>query len=235
MELVFVYIFYMFDSKKKRHVEAKEICFCRLCGAEIVQLRHANGHPYWTNVCFELRSHGRYIVLGEGNNFNFKPEHDCVKQAELDFARAEREYNEFVAKHTAAVNTLAQVEQAEKETAQTHADDQQLLDTFKRIYAGARENLKMLDAQKPSQDDYITGLRTRLELLRQGKSVIAADKPAVGRTAKVIKGRKVPVGTQGVIFWMGIDQYKEDSYRVGIEANGQKHYTSTDNIEVIQS
>lgn len=225
----------MFETKKTRTADPKEVRFCRLCGTEIVQLSHANGHLYWTDVRFEPRNHSRYVILGEGNHYNFKPEHNCVSRAENDLRIAESNYAEFIAKHTTTKTTLDQMNQADKELAERHTDDQQLLDTLKRLHDQTEANFKVLDAQKEAQDTAIAALRSRCELLRQGKSVIAADKPAIGRIAKVVKGRKVPVGTQGMIFWVGLDQYKEDGIRVGIEANGQKHYTDAANIEIIKS
>jgi hypothetical protein len=66
---------------------------------------------------------------------------------------------------------------------------------IERIREASKRNFEMLSAQKPAMDQHLAELRARVELMRQGKSVIPANQPAIGRVAKVIKGRKVPVGT----------------------------------------
>lgn len=223
----------MFETKKTRGVDPKEVHFCRLCGAEVVQLKHANGHLYWTTVQ-QHRSH-RYIILGEGNHFNFKPEHNCLKEAEYQLSMTESSYREFLAKYEAARTTIEHMDESDRSMKVHSYDiDEQLAAVMQRVRTSAETNLKTLEAQKPGQDQQINRLHQRVELLRQGKTVIPADKPAIGRVARVIKGRKVPAGTQGVIFWMGLDQFKEDGIRVGIENNGQKYYTDSANIEIIQ-
>ena len=53
---------------------------------------------------------------------------------------------------------------------------------------------------------------------------------AKGRTAVVFKGRKVPVGTRGVIIWLGSGAYGE---RVGVkDASGTVHWTASANVRV---
>jgi hypothetical protein len=53
-----------------------------------------------------------------------------------------------------------------------------------------------------------------------------------GREVVVIKGRKVPVGTRGVVRWLGATEW---GYRVGITVQGQDKlvYTSIQNCEAI--
>lgn len=217
-------------NRKLRAAEPKEVCFCRLCGAEIVQLSFANGTPYWTNVIFENGQ--RCVILGAGNNHNFKPEHDCLKIAEDALRSTESTYSEFYKKHAELAATLEQFAQLDQEVT-AESPDGNIAATLARIRLMAESNFKASDAQKPGIDQTVQAARDRVELLRQGKSTIPPSEPAVGRTARVVKGRKVPVGTEGIIFWMGIDQYKDDGRRVGIEANGQKLYTSAENILII--
>lgn len=62
--------------------------------------------------------------------------------------------------------------------------------------------------------------------------------PERGSTVRVVKGRKVPVGTIATVFWKGIDEYKTNRwgtyYRVGLRLeDGSTVYTSMDNVEVI--
>lgn len=63
-----------------------------------------------------------------------------------------------------------------------------------------------------------------------------------GKTVKVVKGRKVPKGTTGVVFWLQRQCYGKygdpwgiySSTRCGIKTADEKVYwTSTDNLEVV--
>lgn len=56
-----------------------------------------------------------------------------------------------------------------------------------------------------------------------------------GNTVRVVKGRKVPVGTKGEVFWLGEDKYG-NGYRVGFQTPaGEKHFTSLANVEAVAS
>lgn len=72
--------------------------------------------------------------------------------------------------------------------------------------------------------------------------------PKVGRTVKVVKGRKIPVGTVGVVRWAGLDQFRRRYYmpagyvrndieRVGIAVAGRAQllFTDASNVEVVQA
>lgn len=51
------------------------------------------------------------------------------------------------------------------------------------------------------------------------------------KEVQVIRGRKVPIGTVGRVFWIGDTGWGES---VGIEtASGERHFTSVKNVEVI--
>lgn len=69
---------------------------------------------------------------------------------------------------------------------------------------------------------------------------IDAATPAKGKRVRVVKGRKVPHGTVGDVFWYGPDKYARPGQmasppmRVGIRADtGQKYFTAATNVEVI--
>jgi len=52
-----------------------------------------------------------------------------------------------------------------------------------------------------------------------------------GATVTVVKGRKVPHGTTGVVTWVGIDSY--DKPRIGFRtADGESVFTATSNVQV---
>jgi hypothetical protein len=82
-----------------------------------------------------------------------------------------------------------------------------------------------------------------------------AKMPSKGKTVKVIAGRKLPKGTQGVVFWIGLDSFKEaraaryrtgwecllgftydaEKYRVGIQlANGEKVFVAANQVEIVK-
>lgn len=63
------------------------------------------------------------------------------------------------------------------------------------------------------------------------------------KQVKVVKGRKVPIGTVGECFWMGSTDYSKygdpwgiyTKYRCGIkDADGKVYWTSVNNIELAQ-
>lgn len=59
-----------------------------------------------------------------------------------------------------------------------------------------------------------------------------------GKAVVVVKGRKVPIGTEGIVFWKGIDKFKSNhystAYRIGFkDAEGETHWTAESNVEVI--
>jgi hypothetical protein len=55
-----------------------------------------------------------------------------------------------------------------------------------------------------------------------------ALEPVKGARVRVVKGRKVPKGTEGVVFWLGMDTY---GMRLGLkDAEGQTHWTAASNV-----
>ena len=65
-------------------------------------------------------------------------------------------------------------------------------------------------------------------------SLAAAEAARVdtGKTVEVVKGRKVPVGTTGEVFWTGENKW---GVRVGIkDADGEVHWTAASNCQVVE-
>ena len=61
-----------------------------------------------------------------------------------------------------------------------------------------------------------------------------AATPTHGKTVKVVKGRKVPIGTVGEVYWSGKCQYS-GNLRLGIRlTNGDKVFTAGSNVVVVQ-
>jgi hypothetical protein len=54
-----------------------------------------------------------------------------------------------------------------------------------------------------------------------------------GDKVKVVRGRKVPIGVEGVVIWSGSDNWGKA--RVGIkDAEGKVHFTAESNVEVTE-
>lgn len=55
-----------------------------------------------------------------------------------------------------------------------------------------------------------------------------------GQTVEVFKGRKVAIGTVGVVFWVAAEPDKFDTIRVGFTtATGEKHFTNIANVRAV--
>lgn len=80
-------------------------------------------------------------------------------------------------------------------------------------------------------------LARRYSAAAAAKANAEARVPKLGSRVRVVKGRKVPVGTEGTVFWVGPDRYKSSKwgtvYRVGIKTADGKHFTSMSNVEVV--
>lgn len=73
----------------------------------------------------------------------------------------------------------------------------------------------------------------------QAKNIAQAQEPTVGKTVTVVRGRKVPLGTVGVVTWVGkgkrfsASRWATPDVRVGIQlGDGQRVFTSAKNCEV---
>jgi len=55
---------------------------------------------------------------------------------------------------------------------------------------------------------------------RQFAKIAEAKRPAKGKTVEVFKGRKVALGTTGLVFWEGVDRYGNN--KVGIATSDRK-------------
>lgn len=58
--------------------------------------------------------------------------------------------------------------------------------------------------------------------------------PTKGKTIRVIKGRKIPLNTEGIVFWRGTDKYGNINCGI-LDNTGNKFYTNEKNIKVIDA
>lgn len=80
--------------------------------------------------------------------------------------------------------------------------------------------------------------RERLAHTLKANAEREAEFPEKGDVVVVVKGRKVPKGTVGRIFWKGEDRYKTGRfatfYRIGIETDdGDKYFLAEDNVKLV--
>lgn len=97
-----------------------------------------------------------------------------------------------------------------------------------------------VDATPEVEAAYQALCHKQAEAARVRAAQIAEQQPGKGKTLKVVKGRKVPVGTVGRCFWASVQQkwfytaFMGYQGRVGIEtADGQRHFTNVDNVELV--
>jgi len=66
-----------------------------------------------------------------------------------------------------------------------------------------------------------------LEVRRQNGEIVK------GQHVVVVKGRKVPVGTEGVVFWVATEPDEYGVIKVGFINDGGKHYTNIANLRAV--
>jgi hypothetical protein len=60
-----------------------------------------------------------------------------------------------------------------------------------------------------------------------------ATRPEIGRVVKVVRGRKVPIGTIGRVGWIGKSQFRKNQLRLRIDAEGKSWFVADYNVEVL--
>ena len=111
-------------------------------------------------------------------------------------------------------------------------------------YASTREwsypNGAVVDATDEIREKYNSYITKQREIAQKAREEAEARIPQRGRNVVVVKGRKVPKGTRGNVFWRGVDKYKSTQYgtyyRIGIkDESGNTHWISEDNVEVVRN
>ena len=68
-------------------------------------------------------------------------------------------------------------------------------------------------------------------ILKRESDALDAGQVVKGQTVEVVKGRKVPVGTVGVVFWVADLPDQWGITKVGFkDGAGDKHFTNIDNV-----
>lgn len=100
------------------------------------------------------------------------------------------------------------------------------VDATEEVQALYEAHLAMVEAEKA------------LERAKNRRAEALADArcPGRGKTIKVVRGRKIPVGTVGECTWYGQGKgygFRPGKMRVGIKVNGAVEYTDAHNVEVV--
>ena len=70
----------------------------------------------------------------------------------------------------------------------------------------------------------------------QNAAQVEAGAIVRGQTVEVVKGRKVPIGTTGVVFWVAAEADAYDAIKVGFRtADGEKHFINIKNVAAVAS
>jgi hypothetical protein len=73
---------------------------------------------------------------------------------------------------------------------------------------------------------------TKDQLKALEDAAIANGEIVVGQTVKVYRGRKVPIGTMGVVFWVAEQEDAFGCYKIGFKDEaGNKHFTAINNVD----
>ena len=80
--------------------------------------------------------------------------------------------------------------------------------------------------------EYQAGLKAQIDEETKLKlEALANGEIVVGQTVKVYRGRKVPQGTIGVVFWIADEADDYGTYKLGIKsADGTKHFVAYHNV-----
>lgn len=110
-------------------------------------------------------------------------------------------------------------------------------ETEKVYYASTRGWTYPNGAREDAAGNVITAYNAWLDKRAAAAAAQRASAEAAvvcrGKMVEVFKGRKVPIGTTGEVFWLGVGNYGE---RVGLkDAAGNVHWTAKSNVRVILS
>lgn len=103
--------------------------------------------------------------------------------------------------------------------------------------------MTMQELKRYTQDELD---RLEFEMMSRG-NLVASDairnfKRFYSKRVRVFKGKKVPIGTEGIVFWMGSTDYSKygdpwgiyTQYRAGIKDDeGNVYWTNISNLELV--
>jgi hypothetical protein len=112
-----------------------------------------------------------------------------------------------------------------------------------------------IDATPEVRAAYDAYVKHAADESRKARMAREAKVPSIGRTVKVVAGRKVPLDAIGEVVWFGIDKFYRNyyenpmaramgfldtlhdvqagKYRIGLMIDGRKVFTNAKNVEVV--
>lgn len=123
-------------------------------------------------------------------------------------------------------------------------------------YATTRAWTYLNDATIDATPEVLKAYQEKLEenriKLEERENAERAKMPVAGKTIRVVKGRKIPIGTIAKVFWLGEDKFNRPAkknpyqfsldmfiyfarqYRVGIILDsGEKFFINAENVEIV--
>lgn len=137
---------------------------------------------------------------------------------------------DYMVKHWTPVSRHASKEEAEAEIARLQQEFSSL-DCMYHVRDHTPTDYEAIDAAFNAQ--YWAGQARVAEARLKAERETYALK---GMEVEVVKGRKVPKGTKGEVFWVGESTFGyTTSWRVGFKtAEGEKHFTALSNVEAVE-
>lgn len=99
-------------------------------------------------------------------------------------------------------------------------------------------NRAIVDATPEIVETYNSYLVERSKMLNAWRAEEEAKRVGKGKVVRVVKGRKVPIGTEGKVFWEQEYTYSYNNtvLKVGIKTStGETFFTSANNCEVVRT
>lgn len=97
----------------------------------------------------------------------------------------------------------------------------------------------VIDATPEVREAYRAHLAAKQAAADEAAALREAARLERGVRVRVVKGRKVPKGTEGTVVWIGVDQYGSrygtTKYRIGIrpDGDGEAVFTAGSNVVVL--
>lgn len=94
---------------------------------------------------------------------------------------------------------------------------------------------EFLEAEFAASASYWSGRARHYEAVEANRKALE-ERFARGQVVRVVKGRKIPKGTLGTVFWFGSSEFRGvETYRVGmVTPDGEKHFTAVSNVEPVE-
>lgn len=129
-----------------------------------------------------------------------------------------------------ATEAEAEAFRAQKQAERNEAGGEPLAYRVRRVPSAA-ERQQWADEDAAANRMFWEGRAREARRMEEARRSLFALK---GKTVTVTRGRKVPQGTTGEVFWVGEDRFNEGSYRVGLKTpEGEKVFVAAHYVEEV--